>query len=219
MAKPVRIESNTSIKAKEISKYARKLNKRWFRGAMFAALEEVGNTSVQNYMKATTLEEAVGSKTGNILTNRTARLAGSIAGTWRFSQSSLPVAVSTGMRKKIRSSGAGFEGGKKESIRQVKVSGRKFEGIIGSKVPYAAIQEYGGSTTTKVTEKARSFFWWAYSETGDEKWKGLALTQKRTLTRSLKERPYLRPAVKDAKPEIFNIFKKTVQRTFELENI
>ena len=216
---PVRMESNAKIKANEINKYARKLNKKFFRGAMFAALEEVGNTSVMDFMKATTLEGAVGAKTGNKLTQRTGRLAGSIAGTWRFSQASLPVKVEQGMRSKIRSSGADFEGGKKESIRKVQASGRKIEGTIGSTVPYAAIQEYGGTTTTPVTEKARSFFWWAYSETGDDKWKGLALTTRRSLTRTLKERPYLRPAVKIANPEIMKIFKRTVEETFGIENI
>ena len=114
---------------------------------------------------------------------------------------------------------AGFEGGKKESIRKVMATGSKIEGIIGSKVPYAAIHEYGGKTTTTTSYKARSYFWWAYFETGDEKWKAMALSRKSRFSRDIKERPYLRPAVKTAWPSIMNIFKRTAETTFENEHI
>jgi|TARA_Y100000310_G_scaffold33205_1_gene31395 hypothetical protein len=217
--KPVRVKSNFKMKSSQISRYARKLNKKYFRGAMFAALEEVGNTAVQNYIKQTTLEEAVGGESGSVLMGRTGRLAGSIAGAWRFSQANLPVKVESGMRKKIRQSEAGFEGGKKESIRKVVAGGRRIEGIIGSEVPYAAIHEYGGKTTTRVTPRARSYFWWAYSETGDEKWKGMALTSRDSFSRTIPERSYLRPAIKDAWPSIMGIFKRTAEETFKNEHI
>ena len=218
--KPIKVVSNFKMKSSQISKYARRLNKKFFRGAMFSALEEVGNVAAQDYMKSTSLAEAVASpSSGSILTTRSGRLVGSVVGTWRFSQASLPVKVEKGMRKKVRQTQAGFEGGKKESIRKVMATGSKIEGIIGSKVPYAAIHEYGGKTTPTTSYKARSYFWWAYFETGDEKWKAMALSRKSRFSRDIKERPYLRPAVKTAWPSIMNIFKRTAETTFEDEHV
>jgi hypothetical protein len=49
-------------------------------------------------------------------------------------------------------------------------------------VKYAEIQDRGGTTRPAVTPKMRKFAWATFYETGDEKWKWLALTKKTNLT-------------------------------------
>lgn len=83
----------------------------------------------------------------------------------------------------------------------------------GSKVPYAAIHEYGGQQT--VTPRQRRFFWGKYYSTRlasrfeeggtlstrAESWKAMALSE----TLNFPERPYLRPALEDSKEQIVDI--------------
>jgi hypothetical protein len=56
--------------------------------------------------------------------------------------------------------------------------------------PYAAAQEYG-LLEQPITDLQRAFFWWRYSETGDEMWRALALS----MTYTIPTMPYLRPAI------------------------
>ena len=66
---------------------------------------------------------------------------------------------------------------------------------VGSDLVYAAAQEYGGTWEVPVTDRSRRFFWAMYAETGDEKWKWMALSQKASFTITLDAQPYLTPAV------------------------
>jgi len=61
----------------------------------------------------------------------------------------------------------------------------------GTRVEYAATHEYGDRRA--VTARQEAFFWHRHIETGDDKWKWMALSD--TLT--YPERPFLRPALKD----------------------
>ncbi|HUT61295.1 MAG TPA: hypothetical protein VNA25_25890 [Phycisphaerae bacterium] len=55
-------------------------------------------------------------------------------------------------------------------------------GLRGSQsVRYAWIQDKGGTTHPRVTPRMRKWAWWAYSESGNEMYKGMALTKKSTL--------------------------------------
>ena len=55
-------------------------------------------------------------------------------------------------------------------------------GLRGTQsVKYAWIQDKGGVTHPRVTKRMRGWAWWAFSESGDEMYKGIALTKKATL--------------------------------------
>lgn len=69
-------------------------------------------------------------------------------------------------------------------------------------VPYAAIQHYGGTIRLRVTSRMRRFFWAKFIETGDEKWKGMALSKKTHFEIKIKARPYVDPAVEDESSRI-----------------
>jgi len=45
-------------------------------------------------------------------------------------------------------------------------------------VKYAFIQDKGGLTKPEITPRSRKFFWMMFFKTGDDKWKGMALTKK-----------------------------------------
>ena len=183
----MRVISNAHEVSLKLKKYAKRLSSEVLRDSMAASLEEVGNIATGLFMRAPRGGDGGGvagsiglSPIDSMVTTRTGRLAGSIAGNWRFSSTRLPSTVEKFLSGDFSSSAEGFEGGKRESIREVKVSSGKFEGIIGSEVEYAAIHEFGGST-------------------------GRA---------KLPERPYLRPAVEEAKPTIFDIFRSAINITF-----
>jgi len=211
----LKVKSNFEVKGKDLQKYAKRLQKSILRDVLFAALEEAGNVAASEYMTPTASKEAaVGSPTGKNLMVRSGRLIGSVVGNWRFAEVNLPHTVQALAQGKTRSDKSGFESGKKESIRKVSIKGAKFEGTIGTKVPYAAIHEFGGETHPRVTAKSRKFFWAMYFETGEDMWKGMALTDKDSFTVNIPPRPYLQPGAKDAMPDITNMFRRAVDSTF-----
>lgn len=78
---------------------------------------------------------------------------------------------------------------------------------------YGRVQFQGGTTHPKVTEKSRKFFWAMFFETGDPKWKYMALTKKTHLSVFIKPANpfYLSPGmfrlIKERLSE--NLFKVT----------
>jgi len=192
----IRIEHNFNVKSKQIKKYGKKLSSSSEgRGillkAMHRSLDEVGFISTGDYMN---LNATMTSPVMKKLSRRSSRLSRSILG-----------------------SEHGSDGN--ESIRKVKINSGNIEGIIGSKVPYAEIHEKGGTSHPKITTRSRKFFWAKYFETGDEKWKGMALTNKSFFNIKIPARPYLKPAAKDAMPEIHNIFKEEIQESWNKEHV
>lgn len=78
----------------------------------------------------------------------------------------------------------------KKSIRIRKIA--KNYAIVGTRgIKYASIHNTGGETHPRVTEKMRSFAWYKYKETGDPKWKAIALTEKTSLTVPIPKREYI----------------------------
>lgn len=77
----------------------------------------------------------------------------------------------------------------KGSIRRISVSPTM--AIIGTSVPYAKIHNEGGVLQPKVTKKMRGFAWKMYYATKEPKWKGLALTKKKTLNIKIPQRKFL----------------------------
>lgn len=70
---------------------------------------------------------------------------------------------------------------------------------LGTKLPYANIHEFGGKIRQMISEKQRSFFWFKAYQTGEEKYKGMALGKE--LNINIKARPYFEPAIKEWEKE------------------
>ena len=202
------ITSNAKQVERKIRAVAQNLSKDVLKATLFAALEEVANTSTAKYFKKTSVKESLSyAPIAGRITNRTLRLIGSVSGGFRFSNNPIPSSVSARMRRKTSvGGGSDLEKGKKESIREVHVTGTQLQGIIGSKGPYAALHEFGGKTKSKVTGKMRSFFWAKWYETNNSKWKGMALGAWQFIRSTIPARPFLQPAVKDSRQVIMDLF-------------
>jgi phage gpG-like protein len=59
------------------------------------------------------------------------------------------------------------------------------------KVPYAQIHNEGGETHPTVTPKMRKMAWAKYKATGNETWKGLAMTKKQKLDVKIPQRQFM----------------------------
>tara|TARA_Y100000310_G_scaffold146471_2_gene145825 strand:- start:5606 stop:6109 length:504 start_codon:yes stop_codon:yes gene_type:complete len=89
-------------------------------------------------------------------------------------------------------------------------------GLRVSTVPYAAIQEFGGTTHPVVTAKMKRFFWFKFFSGGEveQKWKKMALMKiGKKLTVKIPASPYLRPAIEKHIP----LLRKKIQK--ELKNL
>lgn len=92
-----------------------------------------------------------------------------------------------------------------DAIAKIDVLGvGRFRLTKGSREDYADIHEKGGVTRPRVTPKMRRFAWAKYAETGIDKFKGIALTQKDRLTVPIPARPHLLPAAEDATPRVLD---------------
>jgi len=76
-------------------------------------------------------------------------------------------------------------------------------------VPYGAAHEFG--VTVTITEKQRDFFWYTFSQTGDEMWKALALST----TYTIPARPYLRPAIDEKSKIAIGVVGQSVTKKAE----
>jgi phage gpG-like protein len=78
----------------------------------------------------------------------------------------------------------------RRSIRIVRLTANSV--TIGSDMPYAKIQNEGGTTHPKVTPKSRKYAWAMYKKTGSSFWKAMATTKKTSLTVVIPARPFMR---------------------------
>ncbi len=97
--------------------------------------------------------------------------------------------------------GGAFHAGEREQIREIKVSGRKIIGIFGTRVPYAAIHEYGGTlpAMTIYPQKARALHF--FTKDGREVFAKRANLPPRTIP----ARPFLGPAAREVEPKVVGI--------------
>ncbi len=154
------------------------------RVAMLLSMQAVGRRATSDYMiRAHVIHGGSGFNVGTAgsdkLNIRSSRLARSLIGGFSF---------------------AGGGMGEQESIREIKREGNTIVGYYGSKVPYAAIHEYGGTIKAKnapyLVFKLGPFWY-----------------KKKQVT--IPARPYLNPALKDAQPEINSIMAGVVLRWSE----
>jgi len=68
---------------------------------------------------------------------------------------------------------------------------------VSSGLPYSAIHQFGGMTHPKITKRSRGFFWAKFYETGEEKWKWMALSRKTQFAVGIQARPYLQLTEED----------------------
>lgn len=95
------------------------------------------------------------------------------------------------------------EGQQREGFVEIDIRpGPVMRFVKGSRVPYADIHEHGGTITVPVTERMRKFFWAQWYATGEDRWKGMALTKVASFTIRIPARPYLGPAFTDEAPVI-----------------
>ena len=79
----------------------------------------------------------------------------------------------------------------KGSIKVTKANFKEVEITAGEGLKYGAIHNEGGTITVKVTEKMRKYFWYMYKKTGDDKYKGMALTKKEVFTIKIPKRQFM----------------------------
>jgi len=104
--------------------------------------------------------------------------------------------------------GAFTAAGEREQIREVQTRGGKVVGIFGTRVPYAAIHEYGGTipAMTIYPRKAKALHF--FTKEGKEVFAKYANVPARTMP----ARPYLGPAAKEAEPKIVAILDGKIAR-------
>jgi phage gpG-like protein len=71
---------------------------------------------------------------------------------------------------------------RKETMKRVEIS---------ATLPWASIHNNGGKYSITLTDKMRRFFWYMYKETGQEKWKWMALTKKKRLPIRIPQRQFI----------------------------
>jgi phage gpG-like protein len=64
-------------------------------------------------------------------------------------------------------------------------------GVPDNIAEYGRVHNEGGTTHPKVTAEMRKFAWFKFKKTGEERWKGLALTKKKQLTIRIPRRQFL----------------------------
>lgn len=78
------------------------------------------------------------------------------------------------------------------SVRPSRVTPQRVVISAGSQqVPYAAVHNEGATLTVPVTRDMRKFAWAMKYKTGDDRWKGLALTKKRYLRINIPKRQFM----------------------------
>lgn len=83
-------------------------------------------------------------------------------------------------------------GALKRSVRKHRITRNMFEIIAGdNKVNYAETHNEGLTVHPTVTPQMRKFAFAKYKETGDSKWKGIALTKKSHLTIKMPKRKFM----------------------------
>lgn len=70
-------------------------------------------------------------------------------------------------------------------------------GVDTREIPYARIHEFGGTITVPITPKMRRYFWYAYYQTLDDKYRFMALTKKTSFIITMPARPYFSPSIEE----------------------
>jgi phage gpG-like protein len=105
-------------------------------------------------------------------------------------------------------------GALRDSIKLISSSTKRV--VVGSDSKYAKIHNEGGVINIPVTAKMRKFFWYKYKETGDGKYKGMALTKKTHFTATIPKRQFIGESVSFNR-DIDAKFIKMIERRFKTQ--
>lgn len=105
-------------------------------------------------------------------------------------------------------------GALRDSIKLISTSPKRV--IVGSNSKYAKIHNEGGVTNIPVTTRMKKFFWYKYKQTGDSRYKSMALTKKTHFSITTPKRQFMGPS------ESFNKlidakFIKMIERRFKTQ--
>lgn len=103
-------------------------------------------------------------------------------------------------------------GSLRDSVKLISSSTKRI--IIGSDSKYAKIHNEGGIVNIPVTAKMRNFFWYKYKETGNGKYKAMALTKKTHFSFTLPKRQFIGNSVTFNR-DIDAKFIKMIERRFK----
>ena len=83
---------------------------------------------------------------------------------------------------------------------------------IGGKqnVPYARIQDAGGTTHPIVTARMRKWAWWAFYKFKEDRFKAIALTKQGTLTVNVPESKWFSGVIAEQEPRLSAMMQKPV---------
>jgi phage gpG-like protein len=99
----------------------------------------------------------------------------------------------------------------------VKISSSSTKQVVASSdAKHAKIHNEGGVINIPVTAKMRKFFWFKYKQTGESRYKSMALTKKTHFTINMPKRQFMGPS------EAFNNlidakFKNMIERRFKTQ--
>ena len=81
---------------------------------------------------------------------------------------------------------------------------------IGGKqsVPYAKIQDVGGTTHPVVTARMRKWAWWAFYKFKEDRFKAIALTKQGTLTVNVPESKWFSGVIAEQEPRLSMLMSK-----------
>lgn len=97
--------------------------------------------------------------------------------------------LAEGVREKIMEQGL-YEDGDLYNSVDAQATGAKSAETKAGPLAYTLVHEFG-LFAQQITPKQRRFFWAMYSQTGEDMWKALALSQ----TYTIPARPYFRPGI------------------------
>ncbi len=140
MTQKIKITSNIGQKLVSMVKHNRLLDSKVLVRAWHTILDLTGQTSVADYW--ITGVDRLSPTHPTKPTQRSGRLIGSLIGARRFTAVRAPTDLEEALGTPVQSSGEGFAGGKKESIRRVKATAGQITAAIGSEVEYAEGLEF-----------------------------------------------------------------------------
>lgn len=83
----------------------------------------------------------------------------------------------------------------------------------GTDLEYMAMHNEGGQIPVSVTKKSRKFFWAMYYKTGNEMWKGMALTKKKQMIINIPERRFIGKS-KELNKRIIKMLERQLDKIF-----
>lgn len=107
-----------------------------------------------------------------------------------------------------------FDLNSKNTLTKFDISKKGIKGNIGSKLPYALIQEKGGFIKSK--GKMHKFFWAKYYETKAPFFKIIALSIIKKGGVNIKAKPYFAPAMKELKEKGSKIIEQYFKEELEM---